>query len=101
MNLVRAIVIILTQVPLLYFELGRRDLLGGFNQTDQGFGLLIGLVVIVPLLNLFWLMFETTRTLKQVREQGFNRGIVLPFVALLFLFEAVIIDLYLLSHVRM
>ena len=40
MNLFRAITITLTQCPLVYFELGRRDLLSGFNQTDQGFGLL-------------------------------------------------------------
>ncbi len=101
MTLFRAMAIVLTQMPLLYFELGRRDMLGGFNQTDQGFGLMIGLFIVVPLVNLVWLIVESRRTFRQTREKGLSKALLLPFVALLFLFEALIIDLYLLSHVRM
>ena len=97
----RIIAIILTQVPLLYFELGSRDMLGGLNQTDQGFGILIGLFVVVPLINLAWLIVESRRTFKKIREKGFNKSLLLPFVALFFFFEALAVDLYLLSHARM
>lgn len=101
MNLFRAVIIVLTQLPLLYFELGRRDLLGGFNQTDDGFSLLIGLFVVVPLVNLVWLLFETTRSFRLVRERGFGKMVLLPFVPLLLLLESLAIDLYLLSYARM
>lgn len=101
MNLFRAIAITLTQLPILYFEAGRRDMLGGFNQTDEGFGLLIGLFIVVPLVNLVWLGVETSKTFKKTREVGFNKSLPLPFVALFFLLEALAIDLYLLSHLRM
>jgi len=101
MNLFRAITMTLTQCPLLYFELGRRDLLGGFNQTDQGFGLLIGLFIVVPLLNLTWLIVESRRTFKMTGAKGFNKSLPLPFIALLFFCEALAIDLYLLTFVRM
>jgi len=101
MNLFRAITITLTQCPLVYFELGRRDLLSGFNQTDQGFGLLVGLFIVVPLLNLVWLIIESRRTFKLARTKGFNKSLPLPFVALLFFCEALAIDLYLLTFVRM
>ena len=101
MKLFRIIAIALTQIPLLYFELGSRDMLGGFNQTDQGFGILVGLFVVVPLVNLVWLIVESRRTFKQVRKKGFNKSLLLPFVALFFFFEALAVDLYLLSHLRM
>lgn len=101
MNLLRAIAVTMTQVPILFFELGRRDMLGGFNQTDQGFGLMIGLFIVVPLIDLVWLIIESRRTFKLTREKGFNKSLLLPFVALFFFFEALAIDLYLLSHVRM
>lgn len=99
--MIRVAVIILTQVPIIYFELGRRDLLGGFNQTSEGFSLLIGLFLIVPLVNLVWLVVETARCFRAVRETGLDRTVLRPLVALLFLLEAMAIDLYLLSHARM
>ena len=101
MSFFRAAVIVLTQVPLLYFELGSRDMLGGFNQTDQGFGLMVGLFIVVPLINLAWLIVESLRAFKLTREVGFNKSLLFPVVALFFLFEAIAVDLYLLSHVRM
>ncbi|PLX98279.1 MAG: hypothetical protein C0623_13225 [Desulfuromonas sp.] len=101
MNLLRAMAIMLTQLPLLYYELGRRDLLGGFNQTDHGLGLLVGLFVVVPIGNFIWLVSETVRSFRKTRKPGLNRAMALPFVALLMLFESLAIDLYLLSQARM
>ena len=101
MTLLRLFAIVFTQLPLIYFELGSRDMLGGFNQTDQGFGLMIALFAAAPLLTLAWLIVESGRTVRLTKEKGFNRSLLLPVVALLFFFEAIAIDLYLLSHVRM
>jgi len=84
MNFFRAITIVLTQCPIVLFVGGTYDLLGGFNQTDAGFGLLIGLFLVVPIINLIWLGVETGKSFKKTRAVGFNKSIVLPFVALLF-----------------
>lgn len=101
MTILRLISIVATQVPLLYFEAGSRDLLGGFNQTDAGFSLMVTLFVLVPFLDLSWLILESRRAWRRTRDRGLNRSLLLPPVALLFFFEALAIDLYILSHARM
>jgi hypothetical protein len=101
MKLFRFLVITATQVPLLYLELGRHDMLGGFNQTDAGFGLMVGLFIAVPLFNLGWLIFETWRSFRLSRQKKLSRNLVWPFIALTLLIEALVVDLYLLSLVRM
>ncbi len=101
MKTFRIIAIVATQAPLIYFELGSRDLLGGFNQTSEGFFLMVGLFVAVPLLNLAWLVLEAARSFRMAREKGCSRTILLPLAPLIFVAEAIAIDLYLLGHVRM
>ena len=101
MRIFRCAVVVMTQVPLLYFELGRHDMLGGFNQTDAGFGLLLGLFVMVPILILAWLLLETVIAIRLAKKDGFSRTVLLPFFALAILLESLAIDLYLLSHARM
>jgi hypothetical protein len=101
MGYFRAIAIILTQLPILLFYGGSHDLLFGFNQTDKGFSLMIGLFVIVPLVNLVWLSIETRKTFKKTREVGFNKALPLPFVALFVFLESLAIDYFLLTQLRM
>ena len=101
MIFLRTSAIIVTQLPILLFFGGTHDLLFGFNQTQQGFTTMIGLFVIVPILNLVWLVMETRRTYKLTREKGFNKSLPLPFFALFFLLESLAIDVFLLGQLRM
>jgi len=101
MNFFRIFTIIVTQLPLLLFFGGTHDLLFGFNQTQQGFTTMIALIFLVPVLNLAWLIIETRRTYRRTREKGFNKSLLMPFVALLFFLEALAIDLFLLGQLRM
>ena len=101
MILFRISAIILTQLPLLLFFGGTHDLLFGFNQTSEGFSTMIGLFIIVPITNLTWLGVETKRTFKLTREKGFNKSLPIPFIALFFFLEALAIDYFLMTQVRM
>ena len=56
MKFFRGIAIFLTQLTILFYVGGALDLLFGFNQTNAGFNTLLLLFVLVPLLNLFWVI---------------------------------------------
>ena len=101
MIFLRISAIIGTQLPILLFYGGTHDLLFGFNQTNEGFTTMIALFVLVPILNLTWLVIETKRSYKLTKEKGFNKSMMLPFVALFFLLEALAIDVFLLGQLRM
>ena len=91
----------LTQVPIVLFIGGTHDLLFGFNQTSEGFSTLLFLMVFVPLASLTWLVTEITLSVKHLRQQVKAQSFLMPVIALIFLVEALAIDLYILSFARM
>ena len=93
--------ILLTQLPLILFLGGKYDLIFGFNRMDSGFTLLLYLFILVPPLNLAWLIIEIIRSIKLFRRQTIAVSFFMPCLALFFLMESLAIDLYLLSHARM
>lgn len=101
LNLFRVIAIILTQLPFILFVGGKYDLIFGFNRMDSGFALLLYLFILVPPLNLCWLIIEIIRSIKLFRRQPKAVSFLMPCMALFFLMESLAIDLYLLSHARM
>ena len=101
MKFFRWIAIFLTQMPLIYFVAGSRDMLHGFNQTSAGFNTLIFLFFAAPLLDILWTVLEVRRFIKPPEGQRRTVSFLMPLVAICFLAEALVIDLYILSHARM
>ena len=101
MNLFRGIAIFLTQLPLILFVGAKYDLIFGFNRMDSGFTLLLFLFVLVPLLNLSWVITEIIRSVRF--SKGQSRGVILlmPLIAVFFFIQSIAIDLYIASHARM
>jgi hypothetical protein len=77
------------------------DLIFGFNRMDAGLTILIFLFVLVPLLNLAWLITEIILSVKLFRHRGRAVVLIMPLIAVFFFIESIAIDLYLLSQVRM
>ncbi|MGD8944163.1 MAG: hypothetical protein PVJ37_12910, partial [Desulfobacterales bacterium] len=63
----RGIAILLTQLPLILFLGAKYDLLFGFNRLDSGFTFLLFLFVLLPPLNLAWLITEIIVSIKGFR----------------------------------
>jgi hypothetical protein len=101
MNIFRIMAIFLTQFTIILYFGGKYDLIFGFNQTDAGFSTLLMLFVLVPLLNLFWLIIEIILSVKQSKQQVRAVSFLMPVIALFFLIESIGIDLYLISQARM
>ena len=101
MNILRAVAIVLTQLPLILFMGAKFDLIFGFNRMDSGFTLLVFLFVLVPLLNLSWFVTEIIRSVKFWRYQSRALTFLMPLVAALFFVESIAVDLYIASHARM
>ncbi|MET0105230.1 MAG: hypothetical protein ABW072_08805 [Sedimenticola sp.] len=90
-----------TQLPIVLFVAGSKDLLFGFNQTDAGFTTLVLLFLFVPIMNLFWIALEVRLLVVRTRAQGELASFQMLGFAFLFFVEAIAIDLYLLTQVRM
>ncbi len=76
-------------------------MLFGFNHSDAGFSLLLSLFVLVPLLDLSWLIIEIILSIKQSKQRTGVSRVLMPGIALLFFVESIAADLYLLSQMRM
>ncbi|MES9961572.1 MAG: hypothetical protein ABW089_14170 [Sedimenticola sp.] len=90
-----------TQLPIILFVAGSKDLLFGFNQTDAGFTTLVLLFLFVPIMNLFWIALEIRLLVVRTRALGELASFQMLGFAFLFFVEAIAIDLYLLTQVRM
>ena len=97
----RIVVALLPQVLLVLIFGGRFDLLGGLNRTDAGFGILIALFLISPLATAALLAVEFGRYLLHVRRKVAARSFLMPAVAIVLLLEALAVDVYMLSLMRM
>ncbi len=87
---------------LILLDLGARfDLLFGFNRTDYGFTILLFLFVLVPLINLSWLLTEIIISVRLAKRQNRAISFLMPGLAFLFFLESVFVDIFLLSQARM
>jgi hypothetical protein len=80
---------------------GRLDLLGGWNRTDSAFGVLILLFFVTPLATAILLVVETVRYGRHVKRGIEPRSFLMPGLAILLFLEALTIDLFILSQLRM
>ena len=101
MTAFRIVVALLPQALIVLLVGGRFDLLGGFNRTDAGFGTLVALFLAAPVATLALLVVETFRYTLQIRRNDAARSFSMPAVAVLLFFEALAVDLYLLSQLKM
>ena len=101
MAVFRIVVASLPQVLILLFVGGTFDLLWGFNRTDAGFGTLIILFLVTPVATFLLLMVEIVRYLLLVKRKEATRSFAMPAVAIVLFLEALAVDLYVLSQVRM
>ena len=86
---------------MILFIGGKYDLIFGFNLTDSGFTLLLYLFLLVPPLNLAWIITEIIRSVKLSRHQIRAANFLIPLIAVFFFVESIAIDLYIASHARM
>ncbi|HSC95497.1 MAG TPA: hypothetical protein VLC73_11035 [Burkholderiales bacterium] len=97
----RIVVALLPQVLILLLVGGSLDLLGGFNRTDAGFSTLIALFLVTPVATLVLLVVEIVRYILLIKRKDSARSFLMPGVAIVLFVEALAVDLYLLSQLRM
>ena len=101
MLLIRLIAIALPQILVLMLVAGWLDLLGGWNHTDSGFGVLILLFLLNPVVAVIFLSVETLRYRKLGKQGDESRSVLMPAVAILIFTEVFATNLFLLTQVRM
>ena len=101
LNLFRIVSASLPQLLILLYVGGRFDLFFGFNRTDYGFTILLFLFVLIPLINLAWLLIEIIVSIRLAKREKRPMFFLMPGVALLFFVESLFVDIFLLSQARM
>ncbi len=101
MLFIRIIAITLPQILVLMLVGASLDLLGGWNYTDSGFGVLILLFLLNPVVAVIFLVVEALRY-RQMGKQGVNtRSFLMPGLAIFIFVEVLATNLFLLSQARM
>lgn len=100
MPLFRVIAMVLPLLLISLLVAGSKDMLGGWNQTDNALSTVLTLFLLGPVVTLSLLVAEIVRYYK--KRQG-ERGKTLLFIglAILFFIEALAVDFYLLTQLRM
>ena len=96
----RFIAIALPQILILLLVAGSNDMLGGWNQTSDAMVTVLVLVLLSPIVVLALLITEIVKCYKANKGK---RGMTFLFIGLevILLVEALAIDLYFLSMLRM
>ena len=97
----RTIVALLPQVLILLLIGGSHDLLFGLNRTDAGFGILLALFLVTPVATLVLLVVEVIRYVLQAKRKDPAKSFMMPAVAIFLFLEALAVDLYIVSTLRM
>jgi len=80
---------------------GKLDLLGGWNRTDSAFGVLILLFLVTPVATAILLVVETVRYRRHGKRERETRSFLMPGLAIFLFLEALAIDVFILSQLRM
>ena len=100
-NAFRIVVAALPQLLLLLLVGARLDLLGGFNRTDAGFGVVVALFLVTPVATTALVVVEAIRRRRQLRQEGGTRSSRTLAFAIFLLLEALAVNLFILTQVRM
>lgn len=101
MTILRVIVAILPQLLILLLLGGKFDLLGGWNHTDLAFSILILLFLVTPVATAMLLIIEVIRFRKKRSSGGDTKLYSRRGLALFLFVEALVINISILSQLRM
>ena len=96
----RILAIALPQLLILLFTAGSLDLLGGWNHTDSALNTLIILFLVGPIVTLLFLIVEIIKY-RRFKQRGELRSFLIPFFAIFLFVEALLINVFILSQIRM
>ena len=96
----RCIAIILPQLLLFLLVAGSHDMLGGWNQTDDAMGTVLILFLLSPVVTLVLLVTQIVRCYKAKQGER-SKGFLFIGLAIVLFVEALAIDFYLLTQLRM
>jgi hypothetical protein len=99
MTVLRCAGILLPQLLIVLFWTGSHDLLGGWNQTDDAMLTLLVLFILTPITTLTLLVAEIVKAFKK-QGTASQKTVRLILATALFI-EALAVDFYLLTQVRM
>lgn len=92
---------LLPQVLIILFEAGVRDLLGGWNQTNEAFATIISLFLLSPLIIGYVLVRDTILLVTKRNDTTRIRLLAIWLLDVVVFVEALAIDFYLLTQIRM
>ena len=101
MLVLRIIIIALPQIILFLLIGAKLDWLGGWNQEQGSLGIIMLLFIVTPIFALALLYGESVRYYRQLKSKDGMQSILLPSLALLIFLEALSIDAYILTTLRM
>ncbi len=101
MLFIRIIIIALPQIFLFLIIGARLDWLGGWNHESRSFDIMVMLFIVIPIFTAALLFGESVRYYRKVKSKDETRSILLPVLALLIFIEALSIDFYMLTQLRM
>ena len=91
---------VLPQILIFLLVAATHDMLGGWNQTDDAMGTVLILVLLSPSVTLALLVTEIVRCCKAHKGERVRTFLYIGLALVLFV-EALAIDLYFLSQLRM
>jgi len=96
----RVITLLLPLILISLLLAGSKDMLGGWNQTDDALFTVLVLFLLSPLLALALLSTEIARCCKALKGER-AKAFLFIGLALIIFFEALAVDFYFLSQLRM
>lgn len=100
MTFFRLIAVLLPQLLISLLVAGSHDMLGGWNQTSDALTTVLALFLLSPAVSLALMITEVVRGCKAPKGERCRIFIFAVLAALLFV-EALAIDLYFISQLRM
>jgi hypothetical protein len=101
MLLLRIVAIALPQILILMLLGAALDLLGNWNHTDAGFGTLVLLFLLNPVVVMVYLIAELLHYRKLGKQADKQRSFFMSGLAIVIVVEVFATNLYLLSQVKM
>lgn len=101
MALLRLIVATLPQIMLLLLLGGWLDLIGGFNQTDAGFGVVVLLFFLNPVATLILHIVETLKYRRSMAQQRVDSSGKWRGLSFLLFAQALVTNMFVLSQLKM
>ncbi len=101
MVILRIIGVVIPQILVLLVFGAQLDLLGGWNNTNGAFLIVIVLFLLSPIVTATLLISETVKYWKQKKSRHGTQSLLMFGLAVFFFVEALVIDSFILSQLRM